>query len=1245
MKKKIMLIILLLLFPVSTYAEELTYNEAVSAVKQSIQAWYMRGSNRQYNSSKNTYSILRHPEDSTSQDTGYSVCSGFTNDVWMETFGFKSSNDGIGDNTPAGSENYCIEARQYLDEKGCQTSNHTKKGCIGEFLVYYENTEDNKSYFYNPNGLSTSDIRKLSNFLKVLQPGDIVSYNGHAVVIYDFKYDTKGNKIDALIFESVSRGEYVKTKIDFNNVRLHQLYYYKAKKSNNNLLDLNTTSSYMPYEGTVTWRWFSADKIFVKDGKINCQKEMCSITRAYYKGSNNEAVLNYNVEWPQQINTSKARNELPGIFIHKTSSKNDNDSVILGDTITYAIRIQNNSDMVKVKGQTQGTNYKNIHVVETLPSEVSFVTSTVEGSQEGTYNESNRTISWDISSLNSGEIIILRYKVKIDKNTNNLNHTIKANGKVYKKNSNNYITTGTVQHEIIQTTSATDEKYLNCYNKRVKEGDESLNLIQKTYECVYGTDLGFSLNKFSKSSDNMLDKLIEKPKNNPSKGENNIIRLNTSEDRKIYADMILNNYWGGLVITNYSSSYNYYLLPRWRSNGKGNIIGDMKRAKTIMSSHLKTGDVLIYYYNRDNTNNNSKFTKENGLYAYIYLNGYFVGINHKEKTTQRNKFTKEYYSDNNLAYDKYLYTGNKAYYDYANYQSIMGKDSYVILRPEKVITEVSSIRVKQAPNKIVYYQNKPLDLTGGIITAINNDGTTQDINMTSEDVKISGYDASKVGEQSISVTYNGKSTHFTVTVNELTVESISVSKNPTKINYYVGETLNLTGGVIKATLSDNSTTTYSMKSSKLTVTGFDSTTSGTKTISFSLSGKTTTMQVQVEAVILSTISIEKYPNKLIYLKGENLDLTGGKILKKYNNSTTQSISMEDSSITVSGYNKDIEGTQTINLMTAGKTVTFDVIVNAPPVSGETKEIESIVVYCNPSKLNYHIGDELELAGGKIRVKYNKTIGGNTSIEYEIIDMTNNSVTTSGFSSSEEGNQTITVSYQGKNTSFSIQVSKIETKIKKIEITKLPKKKRYIQNQEFLALTGARLTIYYLDNSTEEVELPNEEANVLEFDNTKIGEQEIIVVYRGLETTFPITIYEEGSEVEEDEPDSPIESIEILEGPSKKYYLQDTDAFDVTGINIRIKYENGEIRDLLLEDYPGRYEISGYDNKKIGEQTVTITYRGKQLSFKINVVGKDQIVEVPDTMKMRSIISEILSIIILVTGIVICTIFSRKKHLN
>lgn len=122
MKNRLLIYVffIILFIPIFANAETMTYDDAQEAVRQSIQTWYMRGSNRQYNSSKNTYSELRHPEEFTSQDTRYSVCSGFTNDAWMEAFGYKTGSDGIGGRTPAGSTNYCVEASNTLMKKNVQ---------------------------------------------------------------------------------------------------------------------------------------------------------------------------------------------------------------------------------------------------------------------------------------------------------------------------------------------------------------------------------------------------------------------------------------------------------------------------------------------------------------------------------------------------------------------------------------------------------------------------------------------------------------------------------------------------------------------------------------------------------------------------------------------------------------------------------------------------------------------------------------------------------------------------------------------------------------------------------------------------------------------------------------------------------------------------------------------------------------------------------------------------------------------
>ena len=339
-----------------------------------------------------------------------------------------------------------------------------------------------------------------------------------------------------------------------------------------------------------------------------------------------------------------------------------------------------------------------------------------------------------------------------------------------------------------------------------------------------------------------MDQIIVRPKENPSKMETNGIQLKKTGENKIYTDMVLNQYWGGLIRTNYGKTdpnETYYIIPRWRKTETSTYYGSYDRANTIMGGHFKQGDVLIYYFDKANTKTSLRYTNESGLYAFIYIDGSFVGVN-GSGTTARNAFTKDYYTDNNLDLSKKLYSGSTSLYEYANYQTLMGKDTYVIFRPEKVITEVSSIRVKTPPTKTTYYQKQTLDITGGVITATNNDGTTQDINMNAEGVTISGYDSNTIGEQKVTVTYQGKSATFTVTVNELSISSISVKTNPTKTSYFIGETLDLTGGVVQIHYVDNSTKTISMSNSKVTVTGFNSNQSGDNTLTVTYSGKTTT---------------------------------------------------------------------------------------------------------------------------------------------------------------------------------------------------------------------------------------------------------------------------------------------------------------------------------------------------------------------------------------------------------------------
>ena len=83
------LFFLLLVMPSVTFAEDITYADAQKAILEVMKDYYIRGERIQYNFAKNIYGIPS-PEDATSQDTYYMVCSAFSYNVYKEAFGMEA---------------------------------------------------------------------------------------------------------------------------------------------------------------------------------------------------------------------------------------------------------------------------------------------------------------------------------------------------------------------------------------------------------------------------------------------------------------------------------------------------------------------------------------------------------------------------------------------------------------------------------------------------------------------------------------------------------------------------------------------------------------------------------------------------------------------------------------------------------------------------------------------------------------------------------------------------------------------------------------------------------------------------------------------------------------------------------------------------------------------------------------------------------------------------------------------------
>ena len=160
-----------------------------------------------------------------------------------------------------------------------------------------------------------------------------------------------------------------------------------------------------------------------------------------------------------------------------------------------------------------------------------------------------------------------------------------------------------------------------------------------------------------------------------------------------------------------------------------------------------------------------------------------------------------------------------------------------------VATTVSAIALATKPSKLVYNAGEELDITGLSVTVKYSDGTTT---VVSEGLDVTGYDADLADVQRLTVTYEGKTTGFSVKVNPTPeVRQIVLASKPDKLSYENGEDLDLTGLTVKAKYTDG--TTAIIEADELTVTGYDATVAGIQrlTVAYGAFAQTTGFSVRV----------------------------------------------------------------------------------------------------------------------------------------------------------------------------------------------------------------------------------------------------------------------------------------------------------------------------------------------------------------------------------------------------------------
>lgn len=366
------------------------------------------------------------------------------------------------------------------------------------------------------------------------------------------------------------------------------------------------------------------------------------------------------------------------------------------------------------------------------------------------------------------------------------------------------------------------------------------------------------------------------------------------------------------------------------------------------------------------------------------------------------------------------------------------------------------------------------------------------------------------------------------------VTGITVSKMPNKTTYYQGELFDSTGLEVSKTYNDGtseSTTDYELS-------GFDSSSAGTKTITVTTSGKTTTFEISVSEASITAISVTTMPSKVNYHVGKEFDSTGIVVTATASDGNTIDVTKD---CTYSGFDSSSPKQCEITVHYGSFTCTFEVTII---------RLTILEVTHMPTKTKYFTGETFDSTGLIITAYYDN----GTSEQVTDYTLSNPDMST-------YGNKTVTVTFDGKTVDFSILVVDISG----IEVKTMPTKTEYPKGDVF-DTTGLSILVKYTDGTSETITTGFE---VSGFDSSSVGEKTITVTYKTHTTTFKVAVYD-------------LSGIRITSFPSKVYY-KIGETFDPSGLTVAAVRQDGTEKEIT------DYDISGFDSSTAGSKTITVSY--------------------------------------------------------
>ena len=609
--------IILILNSKKTYSIETTIEEQRNAILATANAYYNKGEYIQYDSFRVQHYFS--PEQATKQHTVFTVCNQFV---------FQVYNQALGMEIPDTTETTMEYAKKYKDNKEL-------------ILYYFDNAED--IYSDDWLGNSVSNVENLVNNLeKELEIGDVINIRrdnntGHAMIYIGkengelYLLESGGTRYNTSSHIDIieKNGSIIKTLL---KDKLQEMYEAKGKTSQINNFEIIR---------------------YIIDGKT-------------YINSNYEKISYNGI-----TEAAKTRLEYPGIDIDKTYKINNplstssESQVNLGGTITYTIKIKNNSS----------NNYNNIDIIENISPKVNLLSS-----ENKIINDS--TVKWNNVTIKANEEKEFSYTVKVPYDKSLLGEYVESTGKVLE------IDTTNIAIKINNSlTTEQKNKIVESYNN-FKDNPNTTNwnnetdFINTIYKNALG-EVGESL--INKTVYNKVIGDYVQPTFGNCSSTNCAINLTSNTNLK---NAILNNYYGIRLVnsTNEAKDSNNLLVYAWRLwnfDVKNNRSEYNETAREIKLNDLEIGDIIL-----------SKSETNSIMYDKVYL---YLGNNLLARyVANNNNYTLIEYSD-----------GKNGRSTIDTMLNIFIGNNYVILRPALLLEPIEIEEEKSNINTL-----KSLQLSG-----------------------------------------------------------------------------------------------------------------------------------------------------------------------------------------------------------------------------------------------------------------------------------------------------------------------------------------------------------------------------------------------------------------------------------------------------------------------------------------------------------------------------------------------------